>query len=52
MTWTGLRTPALRPAKLPMAILYGMLAAVLFEAVRLMESAGAPYIELSGGLRE
>ena len=39
-------------AQLQVAIRYGMLAAVPFEAVHLMETAGAPYIELSGGLRE
>jgi hypothetical protein len=35
-------------AQFQMTIRYGMLAAVLFEAVRLLETAGARYLELSG----
>lgn len=38
-------------AQFQMTIRYGMLAAVLFEAVQLLEIAGARYIELSGGQR-
>jgi hypothetical protein len=36
-------------AKFQMTIRYGMLAAVLFEAVQLLETAGARYVELAGG---
>lgn len=38
-------------AQFQMTIRYGMLAALLFEAVQLLETAGARYIELSGGHR-
>jgi hypothetical protein len=38
-------------AQFRMTIRYGMLAAVLFEAVQLIETAGARYVELSGGLK-
>jgi hypothetical protein len=36
-------------ARFQVTIRYGMLAALLFEAVQLMEAAGARYVELSGG---
>lgn len=39
-------------AQFQMTIRYGMLAAVLFEAVQLVESAGTRYVELSGGHRK
>ncbi|MCY0905772.1 hypothetical protein [Arthrobacter sp. H14-L1] len=39
-------------AQFQMTIRYGMLAVVLFEAVQLLEAAGARYVELSGGFRD
>lgn len=36
-------------AQFHMTISYGMLAAILFEAVQLLETAGFRYVELSGG---
>ncbi|MCO4263770.1 hypothetical protein NG697_12695 [Pseudarthrobacter sp. MDT3-26] len=36
-------------AQFQMTIRYGMLAALLLEAIQLLETAGARYIELSGG---
>jgi hypothetical protein len=38
-------------AQFQMTIRYGMLAALLLEAIQLLETAGARYIELSGGHR-